>query len=857
MTISIRNSDGTERPLTDAEISELQALLGVTPTPTEVPPYISVLPAINAAVAGALVTWSAGDATGVPEPVLSYQLLKNGALVATSSGTYSSTVAGDVLIVRITANNGVSPEASGISEAVTVTAATSAPAITTVPTISPNQAGAPVTWTAAVASGSPTPTITYSLRKNGTQVATASGTYSATVAGDVLTLVTTASNGVGTPATNTAGPITVGSQALKKIIWDTDLDSDCDDITATALLIGLIDESGETLIGSSIASNNDYAAPCMRTLLDYAGRTSSTAPIGAYKGNAILGGSSSPYTQQVAARFGHTETRAAYPDAVPSMVTMLTAAADKSIKLIIGGTCTNVAALITANPALVTAKVSSIHVMGGRFNGSTLGENNIAYDIPAANVVASFNGCPKTWAGYEIGDTVNTRINPAAEPLLDPYRYGWGLYFETSNPVGTPESYRPSWDLMAVLHAIKGEAGVFSTSVPGDVSFASGTSATTFTPNSSGSNYYLTKTGTDAQIAALCTSYIDAFTVRYHPVDTTPSDFDLGSQANATGGQVYPSATVTIAGLFGGGPAAVSVAGGEYRKNGGAWGTTASTVTNGDTLQVRGTASATAEATVTVSLTVGTKTKTYPIVTKAASFAYDTDAQALFARHTNQWNDTQKNAANNFIVGAKSSGVWDTLDVFMLTAGSAGDAQRATRNFKGDVNNGTVTGTGVFNANGWQGNGTSGYIDPAYVFATANSGSMGCYSLTESQSPNAEMGSANNNLALRTATDIAAYRINSAAGSTAASTSSLGHFITSRLTSTEQKLYRNGAIVATGSAASATPDTASIRFGGRGGSVSYSARVLPVFHAGKGMTDAQISSLNSLVTSLLTGFGVI
>jgi len=91
---------------------------------------------------------------------------------------------------------------------------------------------------------------------------------------------------------------------------------------------------------------------------------------------------------------------------------------------------------------------------------------------------------------------------------------------------------------------------------------------------------------------------------------------------HATG--VVASATstsnaVTIIGLAYGESKTYSVSGGEVRKNPGAWGTSGGTVVNGDTLQVRGTASATALATVNVVLTVGSVTDTYSIQTASAA----------------------------------------------------------------------------------------------------------------------------------------------------------------------------------------------------------------------------------------------
>lgn len=97
--------------------------------------------------------------------------------------------------------------------------------------------------------------------------------------------------------------------------------------------------------------------------------------------------------------------------------------------------------------------------------------------------------------------------------------------------------------------------------------------------------------------------------------DTTPDTFSFTDVADAERSTVYTSNVVTIAGINA--AAAVSVTGGEYRKNGGAWTTSAGTVVAGDTLQVRGTSSASYTADVNVTLTVGGVADTYTITTKA------------------------------------------------------------------------------------------------------------------------------------------------------------------------------------------------------------------------------------------------
>jgi hypothetical protein len=101
------------------------------------------------------------------------------------------------------------------------------------------------------------------------------------------------------------------------------------------------------------------------------------------------------------------------------------------------------------------------------------------------------------------------------------------------------------------------------------------------------------------------------------PPDTVPDawawDADQTSAALST---VYESSVETITGIDS--PAPVNVSGGEWRKNGGTYGTASGTVVSGDTVQVRGTSSGSPLTTVNVALDIGGVADTFSITTGAA-----------------------------------------------------------------------------------------------------------------------------------------------------------------------------------------------------------------------------------------------
>jgi hypothetical protein len=94
----------------------------------------------------------------------------------------------------------------------TVAAIPIAPVVVTAPGVAGAAVGVGVTWSAAVVTGIPTPTVTYDVLIGGAVVASGatSGSYTPSVSGAELTVMATATNASGT-ATGTSAPVTVAA----------------------------------------------------------------------------------------------------------------------------------------------------------------------------------------------------------------------------------------------------------------------------------------------------------------------------------------------------------------------------------------------------------------------------------------------------------------------------------------------------------------------------------------------------------------------------------------------------------------------------------------------------------------------
>lgn len=106
-------------------------------------------------------------------------------------------------------------------------------------------------------------------------------------------------------------------------------------------------------------------------------------------------------------------------------------------------------------------------------------------------------------------------------------------------------------------------------------------------------------------------------------VDTTPNAFTFTDQTGVATSSERTSNTITVAGLGDGVSVVVSITGGTYSKNGGAYTSSAGTAVNGDTFAVRHTSSASNSTATNTTLTIGGVSDTFTSTTEAAAVSYN------------------------------------------------------------------------------------------------------------------------------------------------------------------------------------------------------------------------------------------
>lgn len=251
----------------------------------------------------------------------------------------------------------------------------------------------------------------------------------------------------------TAGLVLAGAALfadVPKIIFDTDMYTDFDDAGALALLHAMADEGWcEILATISCTRGNASVAAC-EVINGFYGR--GDIPVGCAmtgpdrKDDAHFG-TYGHLLKSYPNAFRYADSSQA-PAALDVYRRVLSAQPDKSVTLCSVGFLNNVAELLEKEPELFARKIKVWYVMGCTPNGR---EYNICRDVPAAKTALAKCPVPIVYADFDYGKRVLTGLpltqgKDGANPVKDVYRRRLG---------GAAEGH-PSWDLTAVLAAVRG-----------------------------------------------------------------------------------------------------------------------------------------------------------------------------------------------------------------------------------------------------------------------------------------------------------------------------------------------------------------------------------------------------------------
>jgi hypothetical protein len=277
-----------------------------------------------------------------------------------------------------------------------------------------------------------------------------------------------------------------GEAAPARIIFDTDVGNDVDDVLALSVLHALQTRGECELLAVTITKPDELAGPFVDAVNTFYGRPG--IPIGFT--HSKLANEPSKFLPLAEAKDGanlsypHKLKRSSdAPEATALLRKVLSGQPDGSVVLVQVGYFSNLAALLdtpgdASSPLggreLVKQKVKLLSVMAGGFSASRRDlEYNVTQDLPASKRLVPNWPTPIVWSGFEIGIAVPY---PAVSIERD-FSY-------------VPHE-RPTWDLTSALYAVRPDRGYFGLSSPGQVSVQAD-GLTRFTAAPGGRDRYLT-----------------------------------------------------------------------------------------------------------------------------------------------------------------------------------------------------------------------------------------------------------------------------------------------------------------------------------------------------------------------------
>lgn len=250
------------------------------------------------------------------------------------------------------------------------------------------------------------------------------------------------------------------------VIFDTDMNGDCDDAGALAVLHALADR-GEAELALVVVNTGDElgnSGAAVDVINTYYGRPD--IPIGAWQAPTRVEWKTSPFARALREEFPHdAKVDKELPDATMLLRRTLAEAADQSLVYCSAGALSNMAALLQSPPdeisplsgrELVIRKIRRTVVMGGGKprDPPPRPEANLRFDPPAAIKVAQDWPGPMLWSQDDVGWAIITgsELNPL--PKSNPVRRAYEL--RPFRDRSSLDQGKPSHDQAVALLAVRG-----------------------------------------------------------------------------------------------------------------------------------------------------------------------------------------------------------------------------------------------------------------------------------------------------------------------------------------------------------------------------------------------------------------
>lgn len=235
----------------------------------------------------------------------------------------------------------------------------------------------------------------------------------------------------------------------KRVIFETDMCTDVDDVGALAVLHALADNGEVEIIAISYNEVHPSGAGTICAINTWYNR--GDIPIGIYKGN-LADPDESSYLDGIAANFPHDLPTDPTSSSLEVYRQVLREQPDNSVTIISVGFLNNLYDLLKANPNLVAQKVTELVVMAVVVDDpyNTVRHNQVdkseyvIHNWPTPLVISEYG--ESVYTGARLGETAAE--NPVREAY---YRRFNGQY-----------KGRSSWDQIAVLYGVRGLSDYFT-----------------------------------------------------------------------------------------------------------------------------------------------------------------------------------------------------------------------------------------------------------------------------------------------------------------------------------------------------------------------------------------------------------
>ena len=259
-----------------------------------------------------------------------------------------------------------------------------------------------------------------------------------------------------------------------KLIFDTDIAEDCDDVGAMAVLHALADKGEIDILGMMVSMPVHYGAPALDAINTYFNRPD--IPIGTLKNSSDSTGARNldVYNRALAEQF-ENDLKHAYntPNALDLYRGLLANEPDQSVMILTVGPLTNLYHLMRSDPDehsplsgmdLIRRKVKRFIMAGGRLPEGSSYNFRIA---PEKSEYVINHWPTEHWlVPNQLGDSVFTGREMLANTTAEsPIHVAYSLY-EKAHPGW---EFRPSWDQMGVYIAARSNDPMFRIDSTGSV----------------------------------------------------------------------------------------------------------------------------------------------------------------------------------------------------------------------------------------------------------------------------------------------------------------------------------------------------------------------------------------------------